>query len=57
MDRTVARLNIEHLKRKLAEESDEAKRSILQQILDEEYEKLRRAEEQDPKGRGKTGGD
>jgi hypothetical protein len=40
MDRAVARLNIEHFKKKLAEESDEAKRQTLRQLIAEEEAKL-----------------
>jgi len=40
MEETVARLNIEHFRKKLAEERDEAKRSILLRLLTEEEAKL-----------------
>ena len=40
MDETIARLNIEHFQRKLAEETDEAKRRTLRQLLAEEEAKL-----------------
>ena len=40
MDRTVARLNIDHYRRLLAEEKDEAKRKTLQKLLAEEEAKL-----------------
>jgi hypothetical protein len=40
MDRTVARLNVEHYRRLLATESDEQKRSTLQRLLAEEEAKL-----------------
>jgi hypothetical protein len=40
MDETIARLNIEHFQRKLAEERDEAKRRTLRQLLAEEEAKL-----------------
>ena len=40
MDRTVARLNIEHFRKQLAEEKDEAKRRILRDLLAKEEEKL-----------------
>jgi hypothetical protein len=44
-DRFVARLNIEHFQRKLAEETDEAKRRILKELLAEEEAKLAKLEE------------
>lgn len=40
MDRTVARLNIEHYKRLLAGEADEARRQVLLRLLAEEEAKL-----------------
>ena len=40
MNKTVARLNIEHYRRALSEEEDEAKRRILLRLLTEE-EKLK----------------
>ncbi|MGA7972533.1 MAG: hypothetical protein WCA36_06980 [Pseudolabrys sp.] len=40
MDRTVARLNVEHFRRLLAQETDETRRSILQRLLAEEEAKL-----------------
>ncbi len=40
MDRTVARLNIEHYKRLLATETGEARRQVLLRLLAEEEEKL-----------------
>jgi hypothetical protein len=40
MDRTVARLNIEHFRKQLAEEKDEVKRRTLTQLLAEEEAKL-----------------
>jgi bacterioferritin (cytochrome b1) len=40
MDSTVARLNIEHFRRKLAEESDETRRQTLLRLLAEEEQKL-----------------
>lgn len=40
MDRTVARLNIEHYKRLLASETDEPKRKVLLRLLAEEEAKL-----------------
>ena len=41
MDKTVARLNIAHYKRKLADEADETKRLVLLGLLDEEETKLK----------------
>jgi hypothetical protein len=40
MDRTVARLNIEHFRKLLAEEADEGKRKTLLRLLAEEEAKL-----------------
>jgi hypothetical protein len=40
MDRTIARLNIEHLRKRLAEEADEARRQTLLGLLAEEEAKL-----------------
>ncbi len=40
MDKAVARLNIEHYRRKLAEETDETKRQMLIRLLAEEEAKL-----------------
>jgi len=40
MDRTVARLNIEHYRRLLARETDETRRQLLQRLLAEEEAKL-----------------
>jgi len=40
MDKTVARLNIEHLRKQLATEIDETKRSTMRRILAEEEAKL-----------------
>lgn len=40
MDRTVARLNIEHFRRLLASETDESRRQVLQRLLTEEEAKL-----------------
>jgi hypothetical protein len=40
MDRTVARLNIEDLQKKLAETTDETKRATLLRLLAEEEAKL-----------------
>lgn len=43
MDRTVASFNIEHYRRLLTEEKDEAKRKTLQMLLSEEEAKLAKA--------------
>lgn len=40
MDRSVAKLNIEHYKRLLARETDEVRRQTLQRLLSEEEAKL-----------------
>lgn len=40
MDRTVARLNIEHFRRLLAEETDEERRRTLLRLLAEEEAKI-----------------
>lgn len=40
MDRTVARLNIEHYRKLLARETDESKRQTLLRLLEEEEAKL-----------------
>jgi hypothetical protein len=40
MDRSVARLNIEHYKRLLAKEPDEQRRLVLERLLAEEQAKL-----------------
>ena len=40
MDRTVARLNIEHYRRLLAQETDESRRRTIQRLLAEEEAKL-----------------
>ena len=44
MDRTIARLNIEHFERLLAKETDEAKRRTLISLIAEETAKLAAAE-------------
>ena len=51
MDRTVARLNIEHFRKQLAEEKDEAKRRMLVQLLAEEEAKLAAIEARSKKDR------
>jgi hypothetical protein len=40
LDKFVARLNIEHLQRKMADETDDAKRQLLARLLAEEEAKL-----------------
>ena len=40
VDKFVARLNVEHLQRKLAEETDDNKRQTLARLLEEEEAKL-----------------
>ena len=40
MDRTVARLNIEHYRRLLAKETDETRRQTIMRLLAEEEAKL-----------------
>ena len=40
MDRSVAHLNIEHYRRLLAVETDEARRQVLQRLLAEEEAKI-----------------
>ena len=40
MDKTVARLNIEHYRRLLAKETDESRRQVLIRLLAEEEAKL-----------------
>ena len=40
MDRTVAHLNVEHYRRLLAAETDEARRQVLLRLLAEEEAKL-----------------
>jgi hypothetical protein len=40
MDRNVARLNIEHLRKRLAEETDESKRQTILRLLAEEEARL-----------------
>jgi hypothetical protein len=44
MDRYVARLNIEHLRKLLAKETDETKRQTLERLLTDEEAKLKAAE-------------
>jgi hypothetical protein len=40
VDRTVARLNIEHYRKQLARETDETRRQMILRLLDEEEAKL-----------------
>ena len=40
MDRTIARLNIEHFRRLLARETDESRRQVIMRLLAEEEAKL-----------------
>ena len=40
MDRSVARLNIEHFRRLLAKETDESRRQVIERLLAEEEAKL-----------------
>ena len=54
MDKTVARLNIEHFRRLLANEADETKRQLIAHLLAEEQAKLARLENQN-KNRDKLG--
>lgn len=49
MDRTVARLNIEHFRRLLAEETDESNRQRLLCLLAEEEAKLAASKPGEPK--------
>ena len=46
MDKTVARLNIEHFRKLLANEADETKRQLIARLLAEEEAKLARLEKQ-----------
>ena len=45
MDRSVARLNIEHFRKLLATETDEKKRQLLARLLAEEEAKLKKLDE------------
>lgn len=51
MDRTVARLNIEHYRRLIAKETDETRRQTLQRLLAEEEAKLASLEASDKRNR------
>lgn len=48
MDKTVARLNIEHYRTLLAQETDENKRRTLLHLLEEEEAKLKQLSEPGP---------
>jgi hypothetical protein len=52
MDKFVAQANIEHYRRKLATEADEAKRQVLARLLAEEEAKLAALENLDKNKRG-----
>lgn len=52
MDRSIARLNIEHFRRLLANETDETRRQMLLRLLAEEEAKL--ADPPGPKERKRT---
>ncbi len=51
VDRSVARLNIEHYKRLLARETDEASRQQLLRLLADEEAKIADSRPQEPKRR------
>lgn len=51
MDRTIARLNIEHYRRLIAQETDETRRQTLQRLLAEEEAKLASLESQEKRNR------
>ncbi len=57
MDRSVARLNIQHYKRLLATESDEERRQTLLRLLAEEETKLAAAKLRDQIHRDKAQGE
>jgi hypothetical protein len=52
LDKFVARLNIEHYRKKLATEADEAQRKMLQGLLAEEEAKLAALERKPEKKQG-----
>ncbi len=52
MDRTVARLNIEHFQQKLATETDETKRRQILRLLAEEEARLATIEARKERSRG-----
>jgi len=49
LDRSVAHLNIEHYRRLLATETDQAKRELLMRLLKEEEAKLAKVKEAERK--------
>jgi len=51
MDETVARLNIEHFRRKLAAETDETRRRTLLRLIEEEEAKLASGQSDPASGR------
>lgn len=51
MDRTVARYNVEHYRRLLAQETDETRREMLLRLLAEEEAKLAAKDPNDGKDR------
>ena len=53
MDRSVARLNIEHYKRLLARETDETRRQVLLRLLAEEEAKIAESGPQERKRRSR----
>ncbi len=53
VDRTIARLNIEHFRKRLAEETDEKTRRMILRLLTEEEAKL--AAPNDEPGKAKKG--
>ncbi|HVO92002.1 MAG TPA: hypothetical protein VMT22_04140 [Terriglobales bacterium] len=53
MDRSVARLNIEHFRRLLAKETDEQRRLMLQRLLAEEEAKLANSAPKEKKRRAR----
>lgn len=53
MDRTIARLNIEHYRRLLAKEADETRRQTLLRLLAEEEAKIADPKPQERKRRGR----
>jgi hypothetical protein len=51
MDRTIARLNIEHFRRLLARETDESRRQVIMRLMAEEEAKLADPKPQERKRR------
>lgn len=49
MDKSVARLNIEHYRKLLATDLDDAKRKIIERLLQQEEAMLQRLLKDDPK--------